>query len=94
VKIVQSRKVEDCFDGSSVYAYSFDEAWNRGTIASIQVFGKLEYYPDFPRPFFRVRGCNGLEVKGVEGERNCRVVFPRRERETIKRQFEETFPVG
>lgn len=86
-----SRKLEDCFDGSSVVLYSFDGSWSRESIMSLKGLGELSYYPDFPRPFFRLVCRNGLQVKGVEGERQCRVIFPGDGREVIQKQFEDFF---
>jgi hypothetical protein len=77
VQIVRIDKIEDCFDGSSVYQYFLDEPWTRETITRLDALGKLEYFPEFPRPFFRVFGQLGYQVKGIEGEKNCRVILPR-----------------
>ena len=75
MRVTGIRKVEDCFDGSSVFRYRFDGRWTREAIAGLEVLGRLAYYPDFPRPFFRVRTEAGFEVKGVEGEDNCRAIL-------------------
>jgi hypothetical protein len=91
VKIVSTEKVEDCFDGSSVYRYSFDEVWTRGSIQVMGELGDLDYFPDFPRPFFRLRARSGLQVKGVEGDDACRAIFPREERERVREEFESLF---
>ena len=37
---------------------------------------------------FRVRTPDGAEIKGVEGERDCQVVFPAKNRATIQSRFE------
>jgi hypothetical protein len=85
----ESRKVEDCFDGSRVYEYrlaqsTIDEAF----IKSLAVLGQLEYFPRFPRPFFRVRSQNGLQLKGVQGEQTFRVILPGKGQQGIKERFE------
>ncbi|MBN1346123.1 MAG: hypothetical protein JXQ73_25775 [Phycisphaerae bacterium] len=92
MRILEIKKVEDCFDGSSVYSYRFDVAWTRESIRRLDSLGELEYFPDFPRPFFRLLGSGGLQVKGVEGETSCRVIFPRKDMTEIKQAFEESFP--
>lgn len=86
--ILEARKVEDCFDGSRVYVYRVDEPWRRETIAQLGALGELDYYPEFPRPFFRLRGRHGMQVKGVEGNDTCRVVLPRREQAELQRSLE------
>ncbi len=87
MRIVQVKKVEDCFDGSSVYRYWFDTPWTRDAIMGLKALGDLEYFADFPRPFFRVCGHRGLHVKGVEGEDNCQAIFPKQGKEEIQNEF-------
>ncbi len=91
MKILEVKKVEDCFDGSTIYGYSFDEKWTRETIFQLKAMGELDYFPDFPRPFFRVRGKDGLQIKGVEGEDNCRAIYPQKQKEVRKQEFENLF---
>jgi len=86
--IVRVEKVEDCFDGSSVYRYWLDRTWTREDILGLQALGELEYFADFPRPFFRLHCPDGMQAKGVEGEDNCQAVFPSRDRETIRERLE------
>lgn len=83
--------VEDCFDGSRVYVYEFDTEWNRVEIMKLEALGKLDYFPEFARPFFRVVSENGMQLKGVEGDRTCRVIFPRAGQDGIKDNFEKMF---
>ena len=91
MKITQTTKVEDCFNGSSIYRYSFDAAWSRESLRLLSDIGKLSYYPDFPRPFFRVRNNGGMEVKGVEGEASCLVILPSKQQDESKQRFEAVF---
>jgi hypothetical protein len=91
MKISEILKIEDCFDGSSVFQYHFDLPWTRESISVLRQLGELDYFPDFPRPFFRLHTSNGLQIKGVEGEDNCRVIFPRKDKESIKEGFESIF---
>lgn len=91
MKLTGSKMLEDCFDGSSVILYSFDRSWSRESIMLLKELGELSYYPDFPRPFFRLICRNGLQVKGVEGDEHCRAIYPGDEREVIQKQFEDFF---
>lgn len=91
MRIKEIKKIEDCFDGSTVYGYTFDEQWTRESIFRLECIGKVEYFSEFPRPFFRVRGENGLQIKGVEGETNCRAIFPKTRKEVLMKAFEENF---
>jgi len=88
MNIIEIKKIEDCFDGSSVYAYIFDKVWTRDTIMRLRMLGQVDYFPDFPRPFFRLCGQEGMQVKGIEGENTCRIIFPKKRKEIIRQEFE------
>jgi hypothetical protein len=91
LRIREVTKLEDCFDGSAVFGYSFDEPWTREAILGLKLLGAVDYFPDFPRPFFRLRTADGMQARGVEGERSCQVVLPQRERDRVQSTFEEIF---
>ena len=91
MQIENANLVEDCFDGSRVYVYTFDTPWTRDNIRRLEALGSLEYFPSFARPFFRLIAENGMQAKGVEGETNCRVIFPKKDMEKIRKDFEEVF---
>ncbi len=91
MKLLRAVRVEDCFDGSSVYRYFFDSVWSREEIRRLGELGRLDYYPDFPRPFFRVVGPGGAQLRGVEGERSCQVVLPRQDRQEVIERLERHF---
>ena len=42
--IVEIRKIEDCFDGSRVYGYRFDEPWARDAIERLGSLGWLKIH--------------------------------------------------
>ncbi|MGQ9652162.1 MAG: hypothetical protein ACUVXJ_18855 [Phycisphaerae bacterium] len=94
MKIISIRKIEDCFDGSGVYGYVFDVPWTAETIELLRSLGPVDYFSDFPRPFFRLRTKCGCQVKGVEGDCECRAIYPRDEREVARHEFERLFDRG
>lgn len=91
MRIINVRKIEDCFDGSTIYGYTFDTKWDYEAIQKLRSIGRLDYFPDFPKPFFRLIGTGGLQMKGVQGECECTVFFPESRKEEIKREFEMHF---
>ncbi len=91
MRLLRTSKVEDCFDGSSVYRYFFDSVWSPGEIRRLRRLGRLDYYPDFPRPFFRLVGPGGAQLRGVEGECSCHVVLPRQGREEVIARLNDHF---
>ena len=89
MRLFEIKNVEDCFDGSSVFQYWFEDRWTEDEILSLSILGKVEYFPEFPRPFFRVTGETGLQLKGVEGENNCRVILPATGKEVLRKKVFE-----
>lgn len=76
MRVTGSEKLEDCFDGSMVFRWHFEQPWDRESIAALARLGSLDYFPGFPRPYFRLRTGEGFQISGVEGESACRVVLP------------------
>ena len=89
MKILRQRKLEDCFDGSTVYGYEFTDPWDEARIQALARFGKLDYFTDFPRPMFRVTCESGLFIQGLAGTNQCRVILPRTDRGQAVRHFED-----
>lgn len=87
--IVEVVKLEDCFDGSAVYRYLLASAWTRENILALRHLGEVQYFSSFPRPYFRLRSAQGLIAQGVEGESSCRATFPRRNKEEIRRTWND-----
>ena len=87
MNVVDEIKTEDCFDGSTVFKFCFDQIIGRNEIMQLKQLGELDYFPDFPRPFFRLRGTRGFQVKGVEGERDCQVILPKEGKEVARDLF-------
>ena len=91
MRIIASTKLEDCFDGSVVYGYDFDEPWRRAAIEALGELGDLQFFADFPRPLFKLTSPAGTFIKGVGGSTSCRVVFPRENTALEKEKFEHFF---
>lgn len=83
-----TKKVEDCFDGSRIFEYQFDFTIDSAFIKELGTLGKLEYFKDFPRPFFRIITVKGSQFKGVEGEKSFKAIFTRSDLEKGKEDLE------
>lgn len=75
MKLLSKNRIENCLPTAPEYRYVFSEPWRAGQILRLRRLGELDYYPDFPRPFFRLRLPGGAQMKGVEGDSCCRIVF-------------------
>ncbi len=83
-----SKKIEDCFDGSRIFEYQFESEIDSVFITKLGRLGKLEYFKDFPRPFFRIITAKGNQFKGVEGEKSFKAIFTRSDLESGKEDLE------
>lgn len=89
--IVSSTHLEDCLNGSRWMRYDFDEPWADDEVRALGTLGSLDYFTEFPRPYFRLRSATGFEVKGVVGTTTCRALLPRNDGDVSKRDFEALF---
>ncbi|MCL1851433.1 MAG: hypothetical protein FWF88_00155 [Peptococcaceae bacterium] len=91
MKIVDIKKVENCFDGDFVFKYLFDAGWTHSEIIHMEMLGDLRYYQSFPRPMFQVTCSDGTVIKGVENDPECRIIFPRENPTSARKNFEARF---
>lgn len=73
MKILESKHIEDCFDGSYVYELRLGEPITKPDIDALADGSQLQYYPDFARPFFRIVDDRFI-IKGIEGNHTVRVI--------------------
>jgi len=90
VNIRHIKKLEDCLDGSISFCYTLDEQVNEGVMREMAEGGKLQYFPDFPRPFYKLFTGDGVQVKGIIGENHFDVLFPRKNIEERQKTFSLT----
>jgi hypothetical protein len=91
MRVIARRKVEDCFDGSAAFSFEVSEPWTAENVRCLAPLGEFEYFPGFPRPFFRLRTSDGLFVNGVVGAATCRVILPRTNRDAVQQRLLEVF---
>ena len=73
MKVLDIKHVEDCFDGSLIKEVLLSESVVKDQIFSIGKGGYVQYFPDFPRPFYKIRIDGLFDIKGIEGNRTMRV---------------------
>lgn len=64
--------VEDCLDGTAIKELILGEPANRALADRLSALGELDYYDNFPRPFFRVTS-DAVQIKGVAGSHRIRL---------------------
>lgn len=88
MQIIETTVMEDCLKGTLTLLYQFDVAWTKDDIIKLCSLGQLDYFDDFPRPFFRFKSPEDVQIKGVEGDFTCRIIYPAGERDKIHAEFQ------
>ncbi len=77
MKLIEARKIEDCFDGGSRYEFRFNNEIAEAFMRRLVGAGRLDFFPEFPKPFFKIFRSDGSQVKGILGSMDIEVYFTR-----------------
>jgi hypothetical protein len=88
MKLLEVHKVEDCFDGGLRLEYRFDGEIAEPFMMGLASGARLDYFPDFPKPFFKIIREDGVQIKGILGTADIEAFFPSKQKEDIKRNFD------
>ncbi len=91
MRIIETTVMEDCLKGTLTLLYHFDVPWTKNDILKLSAIGKLDYFADFPKPYFRFLSSDGVQIKGVKGDVTCRIIYPADNRDKIHAEFEDKF---
>ncbi|MBD3404294.1 hypothetical protein GF420_15500 [candidate division GN15 bacterium] len=75
MKIVDIRTLDDCLGRSLIRDVVFDSPVTKDVIQYLGTAGRLSYFPDFARPFYRLDIPGHFCLKGVEGEASARLIL-------------------
>ncbi len=75
VHVVSSQVLENCLDSSVVRELQLSEPVGEVVMRRVARQGRLQFFPDFPRPYFRLDRSRAYVVQGVFGETSLRVTF-------------------
>ena len=75
MKVLGYRKLEDCLDGSMIFELSFSRPISGNCITELGGIGELDYFKNFPRPFYRLIIGDDLQLKGVEENITARLIL-------------------
>jgi hypothetical protein len=75
VRVVGSQVLENCLDRSVVKEIQLSEPVGEAVMRRIARRGRLQYFPDFPRPYFRIDRSRTYVAQGVFGNTSVRVTF-------------------
>lgn len=88
MRLIEIKKLEDCFDGSVIFKYTFDKDVNEALMKRIGEKGKVQYFPEFPKPFFKIITPESIQVRGIVGDTDFEAVYPQTGKWEKKEAFE------
>jgi len=87
MKLIDVRKIEDCFDGSARIEYRFDGGITQSFMGHLASGSRCDFFPEFPMPFFKIFREDGLQIKGIIGSPDMEAYFPRSWTDENKNEF-------
>ncbi len=88
MEIVKIKVLEDCLGGGMAYEYLLTGGVPEELMRTMAVEGRLDYHPEFLLPFYKIITPEGLQIKGILGDRGLEVVYPQEDRDRKKLDFE------
>lgn len=73
MKVLDVKHVEDCFDGSLIKELLLSTEISKEMIYLLGKNGDVQYFPNFAKPFFKIRVNREYDIKGIEGNRSIRI---------------------
>jgi hypothetical protein len=67
MRVTEVVRIEGCVGGPSIFELRLNEEMDRDFIHRLGSLGRLEYFADFSRPFFRVTRPKQFILRGVQG---------------------------
>ncbi len=74
MRVIESRKVEDCIDGSRILEVRLDGDSTEPLVRHLGKLGRLDYFPEFARPFYRIILDRRFLIRGVEGAPTFQII--------------------
>lgn len=75
IVVKSTKELEDCLDGSYIYELTYSSPITRCEIKHFENIGELDFFPDFPKPFYRVVIGDVAQIKGIENELSARLIL-------------------
>ena len=75
MRVVERRQLEGCLESTPVVEYHLSAPIDEALIYRLADDGRLQYFPRFPRPYFRIDTPSRYVIQGVLAETHLRVTF-------------------
>lgn len=93
-EIVAGRKVEGCLAEAPQYEYELAGPIAEELVRDLARGGSLQYFPHFPRPYFRIDRPRSVVVQGVVGLTRLRASFSRADCEAEESELRRAIERG
>ena len=87
VKITKITDVEDCFADSLTKEVTFEKEITKDFINYLGIDSNLEYYADFPKPFYKVEKIDKYVIKGVESFQTLKIILYKKNMDEVLKEF-------
>lgn len=74
-RVVEIRVPPGCLKSAPVREYDLSEPVDEQLMRNLAEGGRLQYFPSFPRPFFRIERPLAFTAQGIVGSPTLRVTF-------------------
>jgi hypothetical protein len=74
-RVVAVTKLEECLDSSVVEEFQVMPPVSDSLMRALAAGGRLQHFPHFPRPYFRIDRPRHYVIQGIVGAERFRVTF-------------------
>ena len=75
MQILEIKHIEDCFNGTYIKEILFNKTVEKEFIYYLAEYGKLSYFKNFARPFYKIIFRDNFYIKGVQGNNTARMLL-------------------
>lgn len=72
-RFLDLRELQGCLDRSEAMEVGLDEPVTEALIRRLGQEGSLQYFPHFPRPYFRIDHASAWLIQGIVGTPKLRI---------------------
>lgn len=74
-RVVDRVKLEDCLDSTVVKEFRLSQPLDEPVMHRMATEARLQYFPNFPKPYFRIERRARYVIQGILGKKSFRVTF-------------------
>ena len=74
-RVVAVRLLETCLDRTVIKQFELDTGMDEPTMRRLGEEASLQFFPSFPRPYYRIARERAWVAQGILGDRTVRITF-------------------